>query len=154
MNWGLGCGLLKLFWLPAWWASGFSGDHQQNHQCLWFHSFIMLLMYSVLHCLYSVTNQITTTTVHQFLHYRNFQSCRSICCILWITFIFGRCWVCKLWSHLSNMKVIFSRSSIFWSFWKTEKMTEWKKWVSNPHPWRKWLSFCRWHFLVHPFNFV
>ena len=25
-------------WLPAWWASGFSVDHQQNHQCLWFHS--------------------------------------------------------------------------------------------------------------------
>ena len=25
-------------WLPARWASGFSGDHQQNHQCLWFHS--------------------------------------------------------------------------------------------------------------------
>ena len=23
------------FWLPARWASGFSGDHQQDHQCLW-----------------------------------------------------------------------------------------------------------------------
>ena len=28
-------------WLPAWWASGFSGDHQQDHQCLW-----LLLCYS------------------------------------------------------------------------------------------------------------
>ena len=26
------------YWLPARWASGFSGDHQQNHQCFWFHS--------------------------------------------------------------------------------------------------------------------
>ena len=25
-------------WLPARWASGFSGDHQQDHQCLWFSS--------------------------------------------------------------------------------------------------------------------
>ena len=49
-------------WLPARWASGFSGDHQQDHQCLWFPScYIMLLMYSVLHCLYSVGNKITTT---------------------------------------------------------------------------------------------
>ena len=23
------------FWLPARWTSGFSGDHQQDHQCLW-----------------------------------------------------------------------------------------------------------------------
>ena len=29
------------FWLPARWASGFSGDHQQDHQCLW-----LLLCYS------------------------------------------------------------------------------------------------------------
>ena len=29
---------VHLLWLPARWASGFSGDHQQNHQCLWFHS--------------------------------------------------------------------------------------------------------------------
>ena len=29
------------FWLPAWWASGVSGDHQQDHQCLW-----LLLCYS------------------------------------------------------------------------------------------------------------
>ena len=29
--------LLKQNWLPAWWASGFSGDQQQNHQC-WFPS--------------------------------------------------------------------------------------------------------------------
>ena len=28
-------------WLPARWASGFSGDHQQDHQCLW-----LLLCYS------------------------------------------------------------------------------------------------------------
>ena len=26
------------FWLPARWPSCFSGDHQQNHQCLWFPS--------------------------------------------------------------------------------------------------------------------
>ena len=26
------------FWSPAWWASGFSGDHQLDHQCLWFPS--------------------------------------------------------------------------------------------------------------------
>ena len=33
-----------LFWLPARWASGFSGDHQQDHQCLWLlfcYSFIL-----------------------------------------------------------------------------------------------------------------
>ena len=30
------------FWLPARWASGFSGDHQQDHQCLW-----LLLCYSI-----------------------------------------------------------------------------------------------------------
>ena len=30
-----------LFWLPARWATGFSGDHQQDHQCLW-----LLLCYS------------------------------------------------------------------------------------------------------------
>ena len=29
------------FWLPARWASGFSGDYQQDHQCLW-----LLLCYS------------------------------------------------------------------------------------------------------------
>ena len=29
------------FWLPARWASGFSSDHQQDHQCLW-----LLLCYS------------------------------------------------------------------------------------------------------------
>ena len=29
------------FWLPVRWASGFSGDHQQDHQCLW-----LLLCYS------------------------------------------------------------------------------------------------------------
>ena len=44
------------YWLPAWWASGFFGDHQQNHRCLWFHSCY------VLRCLYSVENKITTTT--------------------------------------------------------------------------------------------
>ena len=33
-----------VLWLPARWASGFSGDHQQNHQCLWFHS-----CYNVIH---------------------------------------------------------------------------------------------------------
>ena len=48
--------------LPARWDSGFSGDHQQNHQCYGFLVVIMLLMYSVLHCLYSVGNKITTTT--------------------------------------------------------------------------------------------
>ena len=56
---------LKWIWwwsLPARWASGFPGEHQQNHQCLWSHIVvIMLLMYSVLHCLYSVRNKITTT---------------------------------------------------------------------------------------------
>ena len=30
------------FWLPARWASGISGDHQQDHQCLW-----LLLCYSL-----------------------------------------------------------------------------------------------------------
>ena len=30
--------MLSNFWLPARWASGFSCDHQQNHQCLWFQS--------------------------------------------------------------------------------------------------------------------
>ena len=34
----LGCQPDEPLWLPARWASDFSGDHQQNHQCLWFHS--------------------------------------------------------------------------------------------------------------------
>ena len=33
-----------LYWLPARWASGFSGDHQQDHQCLCFPS-----CYNVIH---------------------------------------------------------------------------------------------------------
>ena len=35
---GLSLGCQPDDWLPARWASGFSGDHQQNHHCLWFHS--------------------------------------------------------------------------------------------------------------------
>ena len=33
-----------MFLLPARWASGFSGDHQKNHQCLWFPSY-----YNIIH---------------------------------------------------------------------------------------------------------
>ena len=30
------------YWLPTRWASGFSGGHQQNHQCLWFPSYYVV----------------------------------------------------------------------------------------------------------------
>ena len=44
--------MLHVYWLPAWWASGFfSGDHQQNHQCLWFPSCNIVTLDIVLNCL-------------------------------------------------------------------------------------------------------
>ena len=55
--------LSMLVWLPSQWASGFSGDHQQNHQCLWLSS---CYNYNHVFCpsfLYSVGNKITTTTI-------------------------------------------------------------------------------------------
>ena len=60
--------LISTIWLPVRWASGFSGDHQQDHQCLWF-----LSCYYVTHafcprCLYSVGNKITTNTSQLYLH--------------------------------------------------------------------------------------
>ena len=34
-------------WLPARWASGFSGDHQQDHQCLWLLSCYSFILSSI-----------------------------------------------------------------------------------------------------------
>ena len=43
--------------LSARWASSFSGDHQHNLQCP---SCYIVTIYAILHCLYSVGNNITT----------------------------------------------------------------------------------------------
>ena len=51
-----------IYWLPARWASGFSGV--TTHRIIHVYGFLavtMLLMYSVLHCLDYVGNKITTT---------------------------------------------------------------------------------------------
>ena len=58
--------ILKKVWLPARWASGFSDDHQQDHQCLWFLSCCNVTHVFCPHCLYCVGNKITTTTKNWF----------------------------------------------------------------------------------------
>ena len=52
------------FWLPAWWASGFSGDHQQDHQCLWL-LYCYPCMLTFIACNY-VGNKIITITTTLF----------------------------------------------------------------------------------------
>ena len=64
-----------LFWLPGRWASGFSGDHQQDHQCLWFLSCYNVTHLFCPHCLYSVGNKITTTL---WVRYRQWISIDSL----------------------------------------------------------------------------
>ena len=79
--------LWYIFWLPARWASGFSGDHQQDHQCLWLllcYSFILsfiaciLLGIKLLLLLYEASSTVNVTcsyssqsSVSQYLHYND-----------------------------------------------------------------------------------
>ena len=39
-----------------------------------------------------------------------------------------------LWPHLSDMKIIFNRCTVFWWFCKKGKMMEWRNWLDNPTP--------------------
>ena len=82
-------------WLPARWASGFSGDHQQDHQCLWLLlcysfvlSFIACILNIILNKITTTTTTTTTTTWHDL-----FQSWEQMNILAWPRLI----WT---WTHI------------------------------------------------------
>ena len=88
-----------IHWLPARWAFGFSGDHQQNINVYWFTDVVSLLMYAVD---FSVGNKVTTTSSNGLLVAYSAPS-----------HYLDQCWVIVNWILRTNCRDILIKTQNF-----------------------------------------
>ena len=125
-----------ILWLPARWASGFSGDHQQMHQCLCCPIFCILLGIKLL--LLLNFEKAVSQEWEGWLTWKGWKGCElKECCTHFVTF----CYDLDLEVSSSNLKKnLYPRSGMadwhrtkgMWVDWKSDPLCLWLRTLTSP----------------------